>query len=811
MTSPAPHRWRLARLGPRWLVGLVLPAALVAGVLVAAPASAAGTLTISYSPTSPTTSSAITLTATVTGCGAGNTSVPSLYYLVSGPTSENGYYTGTTLSDGGNVATASITFPSGTFSPGSYSIYAYGRGTPCFASSFNYTSSSTVSLSLAAATVPGPPTGPEATAGDGQATVSWTAPASDGGATVSSYTVSASPGGASCTWSSGPLECTVSGLTNGTPYTFTVTATNTVGTGAASGPSSPATPATVPGPPTGPEATAGDGQATVSWTAPASDGGATVSSYTVSASPGGASCTWSSGPLECTVSGLTNGTPYTFAVTATNTVGTGAASSPSSPATPATVAPTTTSGASGATTTTTTTTTTTATATPTASTAPVTTTTAPSASGPSAPRTLADQRAPNLLVGRSVEPMDVSGPYVPVVVTCDRDECRGAASVSVARRPLAAGAPWRHLVLARAGFDLSRRERVTLRLKVTALGKAILPVRVPYCAQESGRYRMTLTARVRGRGRPSSRSTSGHARCTGAEPRATGQTTRSTKSAEGRSPSSAPGRSWRPRALDWRHDVLRSFSAGERGLPAVTRARRLQVALGVDLGLVLAEAVGGGFSHSTALLADAGHNLADAAALVLALVAVRLAHRSPTAVRSFGYHRATIVAAVANVAALLLVTVVVVLAGIERILHPVHVDAGTLVAVAALAVVGNGFAGLVLVDRSRDLNLRVAALHLLGDALAGLGVLAAGLVILLTGRHDLLDPVVSLGVACLVAVEAVRVGRESIDVLLEAAPPDLDPWSSPGRSSPWRGWPRCTTCTAGASRARSAPSRPISW
>ncbi|MCU1489947.1 MAG: cation diffusion facilitator family transporter [Acidimicrobiaceae bacterium] len=212
----------------------------------------------------------------------------------------------------------------------------------------------------------------------------------------------------------------------------------------------------------------------------------------------------------------------------------------------------------------------------------------------------------------------------------------------------------------------------------------------------------------------------------------------------------------------------------DRGVARWTRARRITVAFGLNLVLVAAEAIGGALGHSTALLADAGHNLADACALLLALVAVRLALRSPTATRSYGYHRATVVAATANVALLLLVTVLVVAVGIDRLLHPVAVDGTVVVAVAALALVLNGTAAAVLRDGSRDLNVRVAFLHLAGDGLASLGVLGAGVAVLASRHAELVDPAVSLGVALLVAFEAVRVGRESINVLLEGAPPDID-------------------------------------
>jgi predicted RNA-binding protein with TRAM domain len=181
-------------------------------------------------------------------------------------------------------------------------------------------------------TAPGVPTGVSAVAGNTQAVVSWTAPASDGGTPVSGYTVTSSPGGRTCT-TGAALSCTLSGLSNGTAYTFTVTATNAVGTGPVSAASSPVTPQSAPGAPTAVSAIAGNAQAAASWTAPAFDGGSVISGYTVTSSPGGMTCT-TGGALSCTVSGLINATAYTFTVTATNALGVSAPSEPSAPVVP---------------------------------------------------------------------------------------------------------------------------------------------------------------------------------------------------------------------------------------------------------------------------------------------------------------------------------------------------------------------------------------------------------------------------------------------------------------------------------------------
>jgi len=192
-----------------------------------------------------------------------------------------------------------------------------------------------------APTAPGAPTGVFATAGNGQASVGWAAPASNGGSPITGYTVTSTPGGFSTSVSGSVTSGTVTGLTNGTSYTFAVTATNTIGTGPPSTPSNAVTPSapTVPGAPVGVTASAGNGQATVSWGAPASSGGSPITGYTVTSSPGGLSSSAGGSATSTTVSGLTNGTAYTFTVTATNAIGTGPASAPSNSVTPSAAPP----------------------------------------------------------------------------------------------------------------------------------------------------------------------------------------------------------------------------------------------------------------------------------------------------------------------------------------------------------------------------------------------------------------------------------------------------------------------------------------
>jgi uncharacterized protein (TIGR02145 family) len=160
--------------------------------------------------------------------------------------------------------------------------------------------------------------------------VTFTPPASDGGSAITGYTATSNPGGLTGTGSASPV--TVTGLTNGTAYAFTVTATNANGIGQASSASNSVTPSTVPGAPTIGTATAGNAQATVTFTAPVSNGGSAITGYTATSSPGGFTGTSTASPI--TVTGLTNGTAYSFTVTATNANGTGPASSASNSVTP---------------------------------------------------------------------------------------------------------------------------------------------------------------------------------------------------------------------------------------------------------------------------------------------------------------------------------------------------------------------------------------------------------------------------------------------------------------------------------------------
>jgi hypothetical protein len=185
--------------------------------------------------------------------------------------------------------------------------------------------------------IPSAPTNPHAVRGNGRATVNWNAPQSSGGFVIDFYTVTSIPDAVSVSTNSTSAE--VEGLVNGTSYRFTITATNSVGTSASSTESNTVTPATIPDAPANVNAMGGDAQAVVSWSIPETDGGSAIFLYTVTSDPGGITATTSANTAtttatSTTITGLTNGTVYTFTVVATNAIGTGIASIASNEVTP---------------------------------------------------------------------------------------------------------------------------------------------------------------------------------------------------------------------------------------------------------------------------------------------------------------------------------------------------------------------------------------------------------------------------------------------------------------------------------------------
>jgi cobalt-zinc-cadmium efflux system protein len=198
--------------------------------------------------------------------------------------------------------------------------------------------------------------------------------------------------------------------------------------------------------------------------------------------------------------------------------------------------------------------------------------------------------------------------------------------------------------------------------------------------------------------------------------------------------------------------------------------RALGWSLALTLVILVAEGVGGWISNSLALLADAGHVLTDAGALGLSLFVVWLARQQGSSAKTYGYLRWEILAALINGATLLLISVWIVIEALMRFRHPEPVQGGLMLVVALIGFGVNGVAVWLLHGvREGSLNVRGAYLHVLGDMLASGGTVVAALVIRATGWLGA-DPVASLVTTVLIMAGAWRLVRESVDVLLEAAP-----------------------------------------
>ena len=202
--------------------------------------------------------------------------------------------------------------------------------------------------------------------------------------------------------------------------------------------------------------------------------------------------------------------------------------------------------------------------------------------------------------------------------------------------------------------------------------------------------------------------------------------------------------------------------------------RALAISLALTLVILVAEGVGGWLSNSLALLADAGHVLTDAGALGLSLFVAWLARQPGSAAKTFGYLRWEILAALINGATLLLISAWIIVEAFARFRHPEPVVGGMMLAVALLGFAVNGVAVWLLHGvREGSLNVRGAYLHMLGDMLASGGTVVAALVIRYTGWLAA-DPVASLVTTVLIITGAWTLVKESVDVLLEAAPSHID-------------------------------------
>jgi cobalt-zinc-cadmium efflux system protein len=223
----------------------------------------------------------------------------------------------------------------------------------------------------------------------------------------------------------------------------------------------------------------------------------------------------------------------------------------------------------------------------------------------------------------------------------------------------------------------------------------------------------------------------------------------------------------------WHHrndNVTQPSQAADPG----RNQRRMLWAMLLTAAFTVAEIAGGLLSGSLALLADAGHMLTDTAALAIAWAAARLSQRPPDALRSYGYQRLQVIAALLNSIGFIAIVIWILVEAFQRLQRPVEVLGGPMLAVAVLGLAVNLIAlRLLHGGHHHDLNLKAAMLHVLGDLLGSVAAIAAAATILLTGWMPI-DPLLSVLVALLILRGAVSVVRQSLHILLEGTPPEFE-------------------------------------
>jgi len=208
---------------------------------------------------------------------------------------------------------------------------------------------------------------------------------------------------------------------------------------------------------------------------------------------------------------------------------------------------------------------------------------------------------------------------------------------------------------------------------------------------------------------------------------------------------------------------MHNHGTGER------TSKVLRVSLVVTLAYIVLLVVAGIRAHSLALLSEAGHNLSDFVALLLSLVAVYLESRPPSATKTYGWHRAGVLAALVNAGSLVVVSFLIFYEAFRRLQNPEHVQAGLMIWVAAAGVVMNGVIALLLYRSGRDVNIRSALLHEIGDTVSTAAVIVGGWVILATGQYWI-DSALSFGIGALILWSGFGICRETLNILLEGTP-----------------------------------------
>jgi len=208
----------------------------------------------------------------------------------------------------------------------------------------------------------------------------------------------------------------------------------------------------------------------------------------------------------------------------------------------------------------------------------------------------------------------------------------------------------------------------------------------------------------------------------------------------------------------------------EDGHLGSTVGRPLIFTLVIVVVVMIAEIIGGILSNSLALFSDAGHMLTDALALGLSLFAVSIARRPATQTKTYGYHRAEIMAALVNGTFLILISIYIFYEAYQRFLEPPVIKTPLMLLVATIGLIAN-LAGMLLLRRAShgNINIKAAYWHIIGDTISSVGVIVAGVIILVTGWF-VADPIIAVIIGAIIIWGAVRIVKESVNILLESVP-----------------------------------------
>ena len=221
------------------------------------------------------------------------------------------------------------------------------------------------------------------------------------------------------------------------------------------------------------------------------------------------------------------------------------------------------------------------------------------------------------------------------------------------------------------------------------------------------------------------------------------------------------------------HDHDHNHGRDRTGRHREGERRGLRLALMLTATILIAEVVGGFLANSLALLADAGHMFTDALSIGLAYMALGFATRPPTSQKTYGWYRLEVLAALVNGVTLVVMSLFIFWEAYERLVEPPEVATGVMLIVATIGLFANALGLMLLSGHHHSLNMRGAYLHVLGDLLSSVAVVAGGVFMWATGNY-LVDPILSVLIGIIIIASAYRLLRESVDVLLEAIPSGMD-------------------------------------